>query len=253
MAIGKFTDRTGESKLNNDGDKMTIIAYRNAKDMDILFNYTGNIREHVDYHNFDKGKLRDWDKVRIVCNIGKIKGKIEKEDRKIYKTWKNMLNRCYNDDFKRKHPTYTDCYVCEEWHYFDNFKQWYYENYYEIEGSIMDLDKDILIKGNKVYSPETCIFVPHEINSLFLKNDNKRGNLPLGVSLHKSSGLYGARGKVYGKGYVSAGYYKTIEEAFDAYKQQKESNIKEVADLYKDKIPQKLYKAMYSYEVEITD
>lgn len=128
-----------------------------------------------------------------------------------------------------------------------------YENYYEIEGSIIDLDKDILIKGNKVYSPETCIFVPHEINSLFLKNDNKRGNLPLGVSLHKSSGLYGARSKVYGKGYVSAGYYKTIEEVFVAYKQQKESNIKEVADLYKDKIPQKLYEAMYSYEVEITD
>ena len=78
------------------------------------------------------------------------------------------------------------CTVCEEWLNYSNFKVWYDQN--RIKGMALDLDKDILFKGNKVYSPETCCFVPHAINTLFLNGKKNRGDLPLGVHFDKSKG-----------------------------------------------------------------
>ena len=121
----------------------------------------------------------------------------------------------------------------------------------------MCLDKDILVKGNKVYSPETCIFVPKTINSLFTKRQNDRGESVIGTSLTQN-GKYRAycsliNPKTGKSKYEHLGCYETQEKAFEVYKYYKERNIKEVADYYKDKIPQKLYDALYNYEVEITD
>ena len=122
----------------------------------------------------------------------------------------------------------------------------------------MHLDKDILIKNNKIYSPDTCIFVPQRINELFIKTNKLRGNLPIGVSYLKNINKFQANCKTFTKrGSASysnyLGCFKTPLEAFNVYKQFKEKYIKQVADEYKNKIPQKLYEAMYRYEVEITD
>ena len=133
---------------------------------------------------------------------------------------------------------------------FSNFEKWFNDNYYEIENEQMELDKDILIKGNKIYSPENCIFVPHNINTLFVKNDKKR-NCLIGVFKLKENKYTSKISTMNGR--KQLGTYNTEIEAFNAYKKAKEDYIKEVADLYKDKIPQKLYDAMYKYEVEITD
>ena len=121
----------------------------------------------------------------------------------------------------------------------------------------MQLDKDILKKGNKVYSPETCIFVPRRINSLFIKSDKARGRYPIGVTLRKDNGKYRSQCDVQyeeePRKQIQLGQFDTPEEAFYAYKQFKENYIKEVADIYKPYIPEKLYEAMYRYEVEIDD
>ena len=134
--------------------------------------------------------------------------------------------------------------------------EWINENYYEIPGEKMCLDKDILCKGNKVYSRELCIFVPQKINNLFIKRNNLRGNSPIGVTLN-SSGSYEVKcNNAYGK-YIYLGSYSTEEEAFRVYKQYKEEVIKEVIDSYEGKIPEPHYSrlktAMYNYKVEITD
>ena len=115
----------------------------------------------------------------------------------------------------------------------------------------MELDKDTLVKGNKIYSPETCIFVPQRINYLFLNSGGSRGLLPLGV--YTVGKKYASRTSKNGKRSVYLGSFDTPEEAFLAYKTAKEAYIKEVADEYKDKIPKKLYDALYAYTVEITD
>ena len=174
---------------------------------------------------------------------------------KCYKTWQGMLERCYNPYCINKHLSYIDCTVCEEWHDFQNFAKWYEENYYEIEGEEIALDKDILIKENKIYSPSTCIFVPKRINTLFTKSNKMRGSLPLGVT--SSGEKFRARCSIiknngkYGEYYI--GTFSTIEEAFNSYKIFKENYIKQVADEYKDLIPKELYEAMYRWRVDIDD
>ena len=117
----------------------------------------------------------------------------------------------------------------------------------------MDLDKDILIKGNKTYSPEACVFVPKKINSLFTKANNLRGDYPIGVSYFKESDKFKSQYKTMDGKEIHLGLFDTPEEAFISYKNAKEKYIKQIAEEYKSKIPQKLYKAMINYEVEITD
>jgi hypothetical protein len=116
----------------------------------------------------------------------------------------------------------------------------------------MCLDKDILFKGNKIYSPETCVFVPSDINILFTKTNAKRGDFPIGVTYNKKVGKYQSRCNVNSK-LIHIDFFNTPEEAFFAYKIFKEKLIKHIANKYKDKIPNNLYEAMLRYEVEITD
>lgn len=166
-----------------------------------------------------------------------------------YASWKQMLTRCYSEAYKTKTPTYKSAIVCEEWKRFSQFKKWFDGNY--VEGYV--LDKDILIKGNKLYSPDTCCFVPQEINALLIKHDSKRGVYPIGVSKHGKK--YCARINVFQKGSVWLGSFNTPKEAFIAYKQAKESYIKDMAQKYfnNNKITRRVYDALMRYEVEITD
>ena len=172
------------------------------------------------------------------------------KNKRSYIVWKGMLERCYCDEYLKKHPTYVGCEVCDEWKSYETFEKWYNENYYEIEEYRIDLDKDIVKKGNKIYSPQTCVFVPQNINVLFNKNKKFRNKLPLGVS--RQGNRFKSQCSIYGKK-VHLGLYGTVEEAFYSYKTYKENIIKEIAEEYKDRIPNKLYLAMYNYQVEITD
>ena len=167
-----------------------------------------------------------------------------------------MLQRCYDPRYQEKEPTYKGCEVEDYLLNFQHMGEWLDENYYEIPGEIMCLDKDILFKGNKIYSRDTCIFVPQKINLLFTKRDNDRGDCPIGVRV-TPSGKYEAKCCVgYGRS-VYLGAYSTKEEAFQVYKQYKEKVIKEVIDSYEGVIPEPHYSrlktAMYNYEVEIDD
>lgn len=163
-------------------------------------------------------------------------------------TWSQMLLRCYSETTRHKFPTYVDVTVCEEWHKFSNFKKWFDENY--VDGYA--LDKDIIIKGNKVYSPETCCFVPREINTIFTKNNSMRGDLPIGVKHNnkKFSASFGKRGRE-----CFIGTFETPLEAFLAYKEAKEAHIKEIATEYYSggKITKRVYDALMRWHVEITD
>jgi hypothetical protein len=250
-------ERIGIIFYNKYGSKMIVDKYIDSQNVWIRFIDT-NEKIHTNWDNFKKGKIRSYyDK--SLCGVGYIgkgeyKGMINYKFTIQYKYWYGLIKRCYDKKMLDKYQTYTDCEVCDEWHCFQNFAKWFDENYYEIEGQRMELDKDILIKGNKFYSPETCVFVPRFINTLFLKKDANRGDCPIGVfKVKERINTYSAKVSRGRNKSVHLGYFKTPEEAFHAYKKYKESLIKEVADNYKDKIPLKLYNAMLAYEVEITD
>jgi hypothetical protein len=177
-----------------------------------------------------------------------------KNDFKAYERWRAMFKRCYCKSDLERHTTYKGCIVCEEWHNFQNFADWFYKNYYEVENETMELDKDILHKDNKIYSPNTCCFVTHRINNLFTKRNKSRGELPIGV--YKNRIKYVGMCNIYKNNKyvsISLGTYSTPEQAFNEYKKFKEDYIKQVADEYKNRIPKQLYDAMYKYEVKFTD
>lgn len=247
-------DRTGEEKTNTFGSLMRIINYRNCNDIDVYFEKYEWTKKHTSYSQFTNGTIACVYEPRVygVGYSGKGKYKVSENGKhtKCYKTWYHMLERCYDPKYIQKHPSYKGCKVSDEWHNFQLFSEWYYENYYKIEGQRMDLDKDILCKGNKIYSPDTCVFVPQAINKLFTKNDKCRGDLPIGV--YYSNKKYNAQCNT-NETQKYLGRYDTKEEAFQVYKQYKERYIKEVAKEYKDKIPSKLYEGMMKYKVEIND
>ena len=255
-------DITGEENINNFGSKMIITRYKTNRDIDVYFpEYDWTIK-HTRYKEFKNGKIKCPYERRVfgVGYIGKGRYKANENGKKTkcYKTWHNMLQRCYDTKYHEKYTTYINCKVCEEWLCFQNFAEWFDENYYEIEGQKMCLDKDILNKGNKIYSPDNCIFVPEKINNLFVKSDKIRGEYPIGVCYDKNAKKFVAQCKIYDfkenkskKKYL--GLYDTLEKAFEVYKQFKEKYIKNMADYYKDLIPTKLYDAMYLYKVDIND
>lgn len=259
--MGVKIDRVGEENYNNFGSKMIIINYRKRKDIDVCFPKYNWIAKNVRYDYFKEGKIKCPYERRTYgvgyLGEGKYKSRINNKKTKCYSAWKSMLQRCYDPKYHEKEPTYKNCKVRDEWLNFQNFAKWYYNNYYEIEGEIMHLDKDILVKGNKIYSAENCIFIPGRINTLFTKCDKVRGEYPIGVSLCKN-GKYRAYCHVYNfkenkSKKIHLGVYNIPEQAFEVYKEFKENYIKQVADYYKSKIPSKLYDTMYNYEVEITD
>ena len=169
----------------------------------------------------------------------------------IYSRWKTMIRRCYDKNHQDKNPTYKGCSVCGEWLNFQNFAQWFEDNYYEIEGESIELDKDILVRGNKVYSPETCCFVPRSINSLLTYSKNNNTSLPHGVTKREYGERYASRVvNPLTKKNESCGVYDTVEEAFLAYKNKKEAIIKEVAEKYKRYIRNDVYEALCNWSVD---
>lgn len=249
-------DRLNETRVNNDGEEMRIIRYGGVMDIDVQFVKDGTIVEHKQYNNFKKGNIKNPMTPSVFgvgfMGIGKFKSRDENgKPTKCYNAWHNMLKRCYYFKYQEKNTTYENCTVCKEWWNFQVFAEWYYEHYYEFGNEQMALDKDILKKGNKIYSPETCIFVPSSINKLFTKRDKARGKYPIGVCKMGNKFIaYLCKGN--GK-QMPLGYFTSPNEAFLAYKRAKEEYIKEVAEKYKSQIPQKLYDALMNYEVEIDD
>ena len=251
--MSKILDRTDEINYNTYGTKMKIIKYNTARDIIVEFQDEHKAKVHTAYTPFSIGQVKNpYDK--SVYGVG-YKGNTKTElsmNNISCRYWKNMMKRCYCNKSLKTSPTYKDCTVCEEWHCFANFEKWFDENYYEIDNETMCLDKDILVKGNKIYSPETCTFVPQRINTLFCKSDSIRGKYQIGVSFDNKQNSFMSYMTV-DNNFKFLGYYNNEQDAFNTYKKAKEKYIKKIAEQYKEYIPQKLYEAMYKWKVEETD
>jgi hypothetical protein len=234
---------------------MTIIEYVNANDITVKFE-NGYVTT-CQYDKFKNGSLFNPYDISVYEHgyIGEGNYKTHLSDKTLtiqYAYWRGMLRRCYDKKVSKKHPTYENCIVCEEWLCFQTFAKWFGNNYYEIKDDRVDLDKDILHKSNKIYSPDKCAFVPHRINTLFTKRQNDRGEYPIGVTYNKKLDKFIARCCILDdRKYL--GLFNASKEAYFTYKEFKEQYIKQIADEYKSFIPKELYDAMYRYEVEITD
>ena len=198
--------------------------------------------------------------VPSVCGVGIVGTKylsaVNGRNTKEYNLWQSMLKRCYNSTYKKKQPTYEGCEVSDKFKSYEYFYEWCHSQIgfdNDGNGNPFQLDKDLLVKGNKVYSENVCVFIPSEINSLLINCTASRGEHLIGVYWNKKASAFVARvNKNKGKS-EHLGLFNTELEAFKAYKQAKESFVKEQAEKWKSQIDPRVYEALMNYQVEIND
>ena len=229
---------------------LKVVKYNKYTDVDVEFVETG-YKTKATSQNIKNGMVMDKWKPTVL-GVGILDINVDDENRFVHKAWTTMLTRCYCVSYKTKYPTYEYCKASENFKVFSKFLTWFKnQKGGEVKGFV--LDKDILIKGNKLYSEDTCCLVPEEINLTFVNKAANRGDHPIGVSFI-SEGRYRARlNKGKGVGLFHLGYFRTPEAAFQAYKQAKESYIKKVAEKWKESIDPRVYEALMNYQVDITD
>ena len=168
-----------------------------------------------------------------------------KEVKQAHRIWTDVLRRSYDEVFHKKYPTYEDCTVCDEWLNFQNFADWYLNH--ESYGLGYDLDKDLLVRGNKKYSPETCCMLPSEINATIQEGVLKDRGLPRGVYKHAGGGYFarlvaGEKGTIYDR-------FDNVEEAEIFYKKQKREDLTRKAEKWKYLVTIDVYESLKAWEV----
>lgn len=237
-------------KSNNYGD-FVVLEYVDKNNVTIKFNRTGGVRKTTTASILN-GNVLDYD-VPSVFGVGVVDEQFRKQGMlhrmKSYKVWTAMLKRCYFNTSKGLYPTYENCKVSDGFLRFRNFDKWCKQQAgFGVE--YFDLDKDILSKGGKIYSEDTCCFVPQEINKCLKGYKSK--SIKTGVQYHSRDKIYQTRGVVEGE-YKHLGNFKTEEEAFLVYKKFKEVRVKSLAEKWKDLIDVRVYEALMNWEVRVDD
>ena len=251
--------RLFESLKNKYGSTMTIIGYDTVRNLTIKFDTvlaTGELKTYIKfnqtYQNFKNRELKSpYDGTFFGVGYLGVGPYSKTTHKKYYSHWANMITRCYNPESWEIRPKYKGCTVHPYFHNFQNFCYWCDQNYYEVGGETMCLDKDILYYHNRVYGPTTCIFAPQTINKMFTFNQTNVNSmkLPVGVHVDNASNLYIVECHIK-KQCVRVGSYRDPMEAFRAYKEVKEKEIKRVAEEYKGRIPDLLYNRLMNYDIK---
>lgn len=245
-------------KSNGYGDFL-VLDYKSSRSVVIRFVKTqyqkaccldqvrkGNVKDPYYPSIYDVGVVGEKYPATYRNEVGKQVRLLE------YNTWYSMLNRCYSKKWTDKHPTYKGCSVSDNFKHYEYFYEWCNKQIgFNSEG--WHLDKDLLIKGNKVYSEDTCVFLPRELNTLLTKRDRVRGKNPIGVCYNKTNKSFISSMQNNTGNTIYLGSFKTPKEAFYTYKKAKEDFIKEQASKWKDNIDPRAYESLINYTVDIVD
>lgn len=238
-----------KSFKNNKGEIFYIIDYISSKNVTVQFE-DNTILYNRNTSDIFKGKLKNPNTPskynRGYIGIGKYKASDNYKKNRYYVIWQAMLNRCYSEKAKERNTTYKNVIVCEEWLNFQNFARWYEENWKPWMDDNWELDKDIICKDCKIYSPDTCCFVPQEINKVIF--DLKVNRSVDNVGVVKDKNMYRAQISINGKREIKN--FKSEKEANHYYKVVKEDYVKKTADKWKNLISDKVYKSLYLYKVD---
>lgn len=252
-----INERIGLENLTKYGTKMIIVEYYSCNNIIVEFQDEYKTRVSASYQTFKNSEIHNpYDKTLCgvgYLGIGKHQTKESGKDSKKYITWKAMIQRCYDENFQIKNPTYKNCSVCDKWHNFQNFGDWFDENFYQVEEEIMCLDKDIIMKGNKIYCPEYCCFLPKSINSSFIGKKRSNTNSLLGVVYLEKDDVYQVQCKTINGKRTYLGRFKDKQEAFSVYLSERYKTIRQYIDKYNNYLPNKIKSALLNYEFDMED
>ena len=240
-----------KSKLSGD---FKVLKYNDSRNVEIQFLKTG-YETVTQLGHIKNGEVKDRH-LPSVYGVGIIGTKyptsINNKSIKEYSLWCDMLKRCYCEKYHFKKPTYIECEVSENFKNYSFFYEWC-QNQIGFDNKDWQLDKDLLIKGNKVYSENTCIFIPRELNQTLTKANLIRGEYPIGVCFDKVKNKFVVYVGLNSPKRKYLGAFDTELDAFNTYKIAKENHIKDLANKWKGKIDLRAYEALMNYQVEITD
>ncbi|QVG64325.1 HNH homing endonuclease/ putative DNA-binding protein [Acinetobacter phage Bestia] len=175
---------------------------------------------------------------------------------KEYNLWKSILQRCYSESYQKRKPTYKDCEVEPFLLSFTNFYHFIrgLKGFGEVDenGKPFQMDKDLLVKGNKTYGVDTICFVPQEINAFLVNRKNLRGEFLIGVCYNKVTGWFQCQLSINGK-LKTLGYFSNEQDAFETYRIYKQHQAMELAKKWKEKIDHRVYDALMNFKVSIDD
>lgn len=189
-----------------------------------------------------------------VCNVGAVdvnfQLSVNRNQFWQYELWASVLNRCFSEGYREDYPTYKDVTCCDEWLSFASFLEWCNKEVdYKGKPVGFHLDKDLTTRGNKIYCPAACSFVPKAVNTLLIDCSAARGEWPVGVHFKVALGRFVARLSYHGKS-KHLGCYDTPDDAFLAYKTAKEAQIKVVALQHKDVLKPAVFESLMNWEIE---
>lgn len=161
--------------------------------------------------------------------------------------WMSMMKRCYDPKYLARKPTYIGCSVESSWHNFQNFAQWFESLDYNADD--WELDKDLLIRGNKVYSESSCVMLPRHINcAINIYKSDKNSELPAGVTTTNSIGKFRAQCQV-GDGQEYSSVSTSVDYCFQWYKEKKMEQLRGLAEYWKEYLDPRAYCALVNFEV----
>lgn len=175
-----------------------------------------------------------------------------------YNQWWHIVSRCrVGGYYQASNPTYEGCTFASSWESYDVWVTWARDQVGFLErdakGALWQIDKDILFKGNKHYSPDTCVFVPREINLFYTERQRFRGDYPKGVYFKKTHQKYVAQVQIGQGSQKHLGVFHTADEAFSSYREAKAEHAKQLAIKYAGLVDPRVIDALNNYEVGIDD
>lgn len=228
----------------------TVISYVNNKNVLVMFEDGTLVKCRSG--NLKNGVVNNPNRPSVfgvgICDVKGVKCNQNKK----YQLWYSVLRRAYSDVYHKDKPTYKDVEVCERWKRFSSFSE-DVEKIPFFEKSISDnyeLDKDILVRGNRMYSPDTCCFVPRQINAVFGVKRKPDSDLPTGVAFNNKLKKYVCSVCQEGVKSQHIGVFKTSEEARAAYVEFKLKRLRGLAEQYKGQIDQRVYDALMNWNFE---
>lgn len=236
----------GDIFTTNEGCEVTVVGYENAFKVTIEFQYPSEYKKVVRAEHLKNGSIKNpyLPKVYGVGYIGEGEHSAKEGGKKTsaYAAWHGIMQRCYDPKMQKRHPTYIGCTVHPDWHNFQVFADWFYGHEFYSLG--YEVDKDLLIEGNRVYSSNSCCVVPQDLNVLFNKSLAAKGIAPTGVNYQPNINMFQARISINGER-VYLGVFKCPYEAEAVYKKAKQDYVKTKIEEWRGKVDDSVINALY--------